>query len=283
MTRCGSLVLARLRPVCVAFAQIGGFLALGFALDWVGLRLLPLPDAASARFAGRGAILAGAFFVSTLVATRLEGLTWQDFGWRPGRRATWFVVGAATGLGLAAIALAVVVPWSGVHLSVGATRVSAAFALLLALSAAALFEELVFRGAPLALLARAVGRWPATLAAAVGFGLAHLRNPNATWFGTVNIALTAVLLSIAFWSRGGMPLAWGMHFGWNAALGLLFGAPVSGIAFGVAPLVYAAGLRPWVDGGAFGPEGGVAGTVAFAVGVAALVRRRLAQPGTWLG
>jgi membrane protease YdiL (CAAX protease family) len=282
--RSGPAGVARLQVVCVALAQIIGVLAAGAGLAWIGLRLLPLAGTPAARFAGRAAILAGAFLVATLAATRLGGLTWQDVGWRPsGRRTTWFALGAATGLGLAAIALAVVVPSSGVRLSVGGTRVSASLApLLVALSAAALFEELIFRGAPLVLLARAVGRWPATLVAAVGFGLAHGRNPNATWFSTVNIALAAVLLSVAFWSRGGMPLAWGLHFGWNAALGLLFGAPVSGIAFGVAPLGYAAGLRPWVDGGAFGPEGGLAGTVAFAAGVAVLVRRRLAQPGTWL-
>src|SRR5256885_11648577 len=53
---------------------------------------------------------------------------------------------------------------------------------------------------------------------AIGFGLAHLGNPSATAFSTVNVALAGVWLACAFFSPGAMPLAWGPHFGWNATL-----------------------------------------------------------------
>jgi hypothetical protein len=53
-----------------------------------------------------------------------------------------------------------------------------------------------------------------------------------------------------------------MHWGWNVAMGAIFGLPVSGFAF---PGILKVELVPdldWLSGGAFGPEAGVAGTVA---------------------
>lgn len=276
---------ARLRSLFVALGWIALLVTAGTGLSLLVLRFLPLPADRATRFAWQAGVLAGAFFLATgVVGRRLCGLSWQDLGWcLPGRRIGWLVLGVALGIALAAAAVGLSVPGSGATVSLRASHGSRALApLLLALCAAALFEELAFRGAPLALLARAVGRWPATLVAAVSFGVAHLRNPYATLFSTLNIALAAVLLSIAFWSRGGMLLAWGLHFGWNAGLGLVVGAPVSGIAFDAAPFSYTAGLRPWVDGGAFGPEGGVTATLAMTAGVAVLVGRRFARPRAWL-
>jgi len=279
-------VTARPRPLplLAAAARALGLLAAGAGLAFVVLHTVPSPSDASARFAWHATVLASALFVSNgLLAHRVGGLSWEELGWRPpGGRATWFALGAATGALLAAVALGIALPGSGATLRARVGPTATLAPLVVALVAAALFEELVFRGAPLVLLAQAVGRWPATLLGAVGFGIAHLRNPSATLLGTANIALAAVLLSIAFWSKGGMPLAWGVHFGWNAGLGLVFGAPVSGIALGAARLSYATGVRPWVDGGAFGPEGGVAATLAFMVGVAAFVGPRLARPKAWL-
>src|SRR6267143_589920 len=65
---------------------------------------------------------------------------------------------------------------------------------------AALSEELLFRGFPLRRLADAIGPWAAMTVLAVGFGLAHLKNPNATAFSTINVALAGVWLSFAFFS-----------------------------------------------------------------------------------
>src|SRR5437879_11518338 len=106
------------------------------------------------------------------------------------------------------------------------------------------------------------------------FGIAHARNPSATVFSTVNVALAAVWLSFAFFSAGGMPLAWGAHFGWNAGLAILFDAPVSGYAFHVPVVEYAPGAHAWLDGGAFGPEGGIVATIALVTGTLYLLTRK---------
>ncbi len=157
-----------------------------------------------------------------------------------------------------------------------------ALPLVIGLLCAALAEELMFRGYPLRRLADAVGPAPAMAVLAVLFGLAHAKNPSATVFSTVNVALAAVWLSVAFFSTGGMALAWGLHFGWNAGLALLFDAPVSGLTFNVPAVAYTPGARPWVDGGAFGPEGGVVTTLVMILGTLAIVGTRLKQPRGWL-
>jgi hypothetical protein len=69
-----------------------------------------------------------------------------------------------------------------------------------------------------------------------------------------------------------MGLAWGLHFGWNGMLALGFDAPVSGIMMHVPGPEYAAGRHAWLDGGRFGPEGGLVGTIVMLGGTAYLLR-----------
>src|SRR5438445_583297 len=126
------------------------------------------------------------------------------------------------------------------------------------------------------------GAPPAMLILALLFGIAHARNPSATVFSTVNVALAAVWLSFAFFSAGGMALAWGLHFGWNAGLAILFDAPVSGYAFQVPVVEYTPGGHAWVDGGPFGPEGGIVTTIVLIAGTLAVIGARVKQPRTWL-
>ena len=149
-----------------------------------------------------------------------------------------------------------------------------ALPLIVGLIFAALGEELGFRGYPLRRLGDTLGVLPAMLLLAILFGLLHAKNPNATVFSTVNVALAAIWLSLAFFSSGGMPLAWGAHFGWNACLAILFDAPVSGYVFHVPVVEYTPGAHVWVDGGAFGPEGGIVATIALLAGSIFLLTRQ---------
>jgi len=144
--------------------------------------------------------------------------------------------------------------------------------LALGLAGAALLEELLFRGFPLSRLARAVGRVTAGVLMAALFAWAHARNPDVSGVGLANIGLASLLLAAAFFARGGLGTAVGLHLGWNA--GLVFGAdaPVSGLRFGLPGLEYAPGPRMWWTGGSFGPEGGVAATFVLGAALAWWVR-----------
>lgn len=269
----------------VLFVAVGGVASL--ALVFGSVRLLGLTE--QSRWAlpvNFGGLAAGFFLATWLVGVRLAKHSWDAVGWHTeggllGR------IARGVGLGVLMAALAIGLAFIGsravVRVSPDWSRYLAlAGPLALGLLAAALFEELLFRGFPLRRLADAIGPWAALALLAAGFGVAHVVNPGAGLFSTVNIALAAVWLSFAFFSYGGMGLAWGLHFGWKAGLALLFDAPVSGLAFQVPAVDYRPGHHAWVDGGAFGPEGGMVGTLVLVAGTLAVIGSRWRQPKDWL-
>lgn len=132
----------------------------------------------------------------------------------------------------------------------------------LLLAPAALLEEVMFRGVGQVALARAMGRWRAVVLLSVLFALAHIRNPNTTSLGLLNIALAGVFLGAAFYLPGGIWTAWGAHLGWNATLAAM-DAPVSGLPFKIPLIDYLPGGPTWLTGGSFGPEGGLLATATI--------------------
>jgi membrane protease YdiL (CAAX protease family) len=229
-------------------------------------------------FVRNGAYEVIGFGIATLVVGRLlNKYSWEGMGWGRRRLGVSLLRGVGLGAAMAIVAVlcAVVLDRATLRLT-GDWNAWAAIALplILGLILAALGEELAFRGYPLRRLADAVGVIPAIIVLAALFGLAHAKNPNATVFSIVNVGLAAIWLSVAFFSQGGMALAWGAHFGWNAGLAVLFDAPVSGYDFNVPVVEYTPGNHPWVDGGAFGPEGGIVTTFVLVLGTLYLLTRR---------
>jgi membrane protease YdiL (CAAX protease family) len=286
----------RLRPLGVAlawialYAGVGGALAVGLTQTGVfaaGRYGVDLPDLTSPWFL---AALAPCWMVgfgaaTWLVGARLARHSWAELGWRAdGGAVRALLRGFAVGAMAAALAVALTIVPGGARLRFThhwSAYLGVAAPVAVGLLVAALAEELVFRGFPLRRLAGAAGAWRATMLLAVAFGVAHSLNPNASVFGIVNVALAGVWLSVAFFSPGGIVLGWGVHFGWNLGLALL-GAPVSGMRLGPPQAAYHPGPHPWFDGGAFGPEGGLVGTIAIAAGVAAVVGSRVGRPRAWV-
>lgn len=210
------------------------------------------------------------------VLVRLGWASWRMIGvprLRVGLRA--LVAGAGIGALMALCALSIAGLVGSAEVSFTGEPIAAllkaivrlGFVLLLA----ALSEELLFRGYPLARLSQTVGKVGGSLILAVAFALAHLWNPDVSGMGLVNIGLAALVLSAAFFTPGGLAAAWGVHWGWNAGLGLLADAPVSGIRFELPVLEFAPGGPVWLTGGWFGPEGGLAATLALLPALAWLV------------
>ncbi len=139
------------------------------------------------------------------------------------------------------------------------------------LAPAALAEEVMFRGVPLVILSRVFGRPAALVGLAVLFSLAHIGNPDVSARAIGNIALAGILLSLAFFTAGGIWTAFGAHLGWNATLAAL-GAPVSGLPFDIPYIDYTMGGPAWLTGGSFGPEGGLLGTVAITAAIVVAAR-----------
>jgi CAAX protease family protein len=141
-----------------------------------------------------------------------------------------------------------------------------AFVALWVLLAAAL-EELVFRGYLLQRLMESVGRPAAILALSSLFGLAHFGNPSATVLSTFNTVLAGVLLSLLYLRTRALWMPIGFHFAWNYSLGPIFSLPVSGLSIGHSFMNVSWTGPVWLTGGSYGPEGGVAVTLACAAAI----------------
>ena len=94
--------------------------------------------------------------------------------------------------------------------------------------ASGLFEEIIFRGIVFRHLETLAGSWIALFLTSAFFGVAHLINPDATWFAALAIATEAgILLGAAYMLTRRLWLACGIHAAWNFTQGWVFSAPAS--------------------------------------------------------
>lgn len=195
-------------------------------------------------------------------------------------------IGIVIGFSIMALSVAVAAGL-GVYRIVGPGDASR---LLLELIAVAIIpgftEELLFRGILFRWIEEFGGSWLALLVTSALFGLAHILNPNATWFSSFAIAVEAgILLGAAYMLTRNLWLVMGLHAGWNFTQGEIFDVPVSGVD--EHGLVQAKLSGPEIlSGGQFGLEGSIiAITIATALGICMIVlavkRGRLVHP-SWM-
>ncbi len=152
--------------------------------------------------------------------------------------------------------------------------------------AAAVQEEVIFRGILFRLLERTLGSWIALILSALSFGAVHLANPHATLISALAIMLTAgvILAAIYLLTRS---LWWviGLHLGWNFFEGPIFGAQISGLTTPALFHASTTGPQAWT-GGDFGPEAGlvailIVGSVGVLLCILAARQHRIMTPN-WL-
>lgn len=258
----------KLRAVGIAAAfllsgliLVGGLYAVGTLVLWPGTS----PSTGELVVLQSATILAASAGLTWLFATRFVPLSATDLRWRPGGAGDLLrgvLFGAAPAVAALVLGLLAGGRWTADGGTFGAWLASLV-RLLALLAPAALAEELVFRGLPLVVLARAFGAPTAIVLLALPFGLTHGLNPGATPLAVGNVVLAGVFLGAVFYLPGGLWTATGAHLGWNLALAGL-AAPVSGLPVAVPGLDYEPGASTWLTGGAFGPEGGLLATLTLA-------------------
>jgi membrane protease YdiL (CAAX protease family) len=179
--------------------------------------------------------------------------------------------GVVFGVAAVSVVVGVVALVGHVRLEYVGARPAAMLLSLWALVAAAMVEEVAFRGYPLHRLLEAIGTPGAAAVTSCLFGLAHLRNPHASLWGAVNTAEIGVLLVVAYVRTRSLWLPWGIHFGWNLALGLGYGLVVSGYSEFSAALVGSLEGPRWLTGGDYGIEASATATVVNLVAIFVLL------------
>jgi len=148
---------------------------------------------------------------------------------------------------------------------------------VLAYVAGSVVEELLHRGFLLTNFAEGfqVGPVGSTGAVAIGialtsgvFAAAHATALNATVVSTASIALAGVFLALGYVMTGELAFPIGVHIAWNFFEGNLYGFPISGSTT-TSIVGIEQGGPDLFTGGAFGPEAGVLGVAAIAVGICA--------------
>ncbi|MET4657614.1 membrane protease YdiL (CAAX protease family) [Streptomyces sp. PvP037] len=126
------------------------------------------------------------------------------------------------------------------------------------MAAAAVTEEVLYRGVLFRIAEEYLGTWIALVLTALLFGLSHLLNAHATLWGAVAIAIEAGgMLAAAYAATRNLWVPIGVHFGWNFAAGGIFSTEVSGNDTEQGLLDATTSGNEWLTGGDFGPEGSV--------------------------
>lgn len=135
-------------------------------------------------------------------------------------------------------------------------------------------EEVICRGYLMVSIGRRYSMWVAILSNALIFAALHLLNNGISVLAFINLVLYGIFASLYFIERGSI---WGIaafHSVWNLVQGNFWGLRVSGIVTECS--VFRSTLtdnRDIINGGAFGPEGGLAVTIVLAAGIVFLLKR----------
>jgi membrane protease YdiL (CAAX protease family) len=223
--------------------------------------------------------------LATWICTRLRREPLASVGFRLDRRwAAEAARGVLLGGGLILLAAALLWAVGGVTWTLAPGRSLGMLGTgFLGFILVALFEENLFRGFIFQRLLAGLGVWPAQLILALLFAVSHWSNPGMTGatraWASLDIALAALFLGLAFLRTGSLALPVGIHLGWNWVQGYVLGFGVSGSAKQPGWLLPVFHGRPdWVSGGAAGLEASVFGVLVAILGLVLLWRWRGSIP-----
>lgn len=126
-------------------------------------------------------------------------------------------------------------------------------------------EELFARGYCMSVLKQTNNKWVMIIVSSIIFSLLHGLNPNVSAIGLINIFLVGALFAYMFIKSENIWMPIGYHFAWNYFQGNIFGFNVSGL--GMKGLYKTKNVTDsLLNGGDFGPEGGIIATIVIILG-----------------
>lgn len=175
------------------------------------------------------------------------------------------VRGSLIGLVFFAVVIGTIAAAGGYHvLGIGSPAAMIGIAGFMA--AAAVTEELAFRGVLFRVVEERAGTAVALVGSSLVFGGMHLINPDATVWGALAIAIEAgSMLAAAFVATRKLWLPIGLHLAWNFAESGIFGAEVSGDGSSQGLLHSVTSGPVLLTGGEFGPEASLAAVIGGAM------------------
>ena len=146
---------------------------------------------------------------------------------------------------------------------------------LLAHTGIVLLEEVYFRGYLIKNLAEGFNNRKlnsgtaivlAYIASSILFALFHMRNPNISILGVLNICVLGLFFGLPYLLTGEIALSISLHTSWNFFMGVVFGFPISGSMEEIAVIATEQSGPVLWTGGDFGPEGGLIGLFGMLAG-----------------
>ncbi|MEU5906763.1 CPBP family intramembrane glutamic endopeptidase [Micromonospora sp. NPDC047467] len=166
-------------------------------------------------------------------------------------------LGTVLGVGMFVAVLVNIALFAEYHIN-GFGSATGAMGLVGFMAAAAVTEEVLFRGVLFRIIEERAGTWIALLLTGVAFGMMHLTNPDASLWGATAITIEAgFMFAAAYAATRNLWLPIGLHFGWNIAAGGIFSSVVSGNEQSKGLLETAMSGPALLTGGNFGPEASV--------------------------
>lgn len=124
-----------------------------------------------------------------------------------------------------------------------------------------IMEELLFRGFLFQRLLDGTGVWFTQLSLALLFAFSHWGNPGMDGItqviASVDLALGALILGLAYIRTGSLALPIGLHLGWNYFQGPVLGFSVSGYDSASWFIPVLSNGPVWLNGGTFGLEASI--------------------------
>jgi len=153
-----------------------------------------------------------------LIAKRQGRPLWSSLGWTFQFPPLWGAAGPPLAISLAVLAGALHAPEEPLIQNLITDRLSLILLMIFGVLIGPVFEELVFRGFLLPVLADSLGDWGGIVLAAALFALLHGPEYHWAWQVLLTVGLAGVVFGIARAKTGSTAAAATLHIGYNATL-----------------------------------------------------------------